>query len=77
VSIHRSVLICEDEEVIRRSLAELLEAEGYVVSPASNVAEAISFARSHDFDVAICDVMLPDGDGIDLLKRLLRLNPRT
>ena len=77
MSIHRSVLICEDEEVIRRSLAELLEAEGYVVSPAANVTEALSFARSHDFDVAICDVMLPDGDGIDLLKRLLRLNPRT
>ncbi len=77
MSIHRSVLICEDEEVIRRSLAELLQGEGYVVSPAANLTDAVSLARSHDFDVAICDVMLPDGDGVDLLKRLVRLNPRT
>ncbi len=77
MSVHRSVLICEDEEVIRRSLAELLSGEGYVVSPAANVTEAVTLAMSHDFDVAICDVMLPDGDGIDLLKRLIRLNPRT
>lgn len=74
---HRSVLICEDEDVIRRSLAELLASEGYVVSPASKVSEAQQLAMSNDFDVAICDVMLPDGDGIDLLKRLMRLNPRT
>src|SRR5206468_12682596 len=74
---HRSVLICEDEEVIRRSLAELLQGEGYVVSPAANVTDAVSLARSNDFDVAICDVMLPDGDGVDLLKRLIRPNPRT
>lgn len=73
----RSVLICEDEDVIRRSLAELLASEGYVVSPASRVSEAQQLAMSNDFDVAICDVMLPDGDGIDLLKRLMRLNPRT
>ncbi len=77
MSHHRSVLICEDEEVIRRSLAELLQGEGYVVSPAATVTEAVTLAMSHDFDVAICDVMLPDGDGIDMLKRLLRLNPRT
>lgn len=77
MSNHRSVLICEDEAVIRRSLAELLSGEGYVVSPAEKFADALMLARSHDFDVAICDVMLPDGDGIDLLKRLVRLNPRT
>lgn len=74
---HRSVLICEDEEVIRRSLAELLASEGYVVSPAGTMTEAVQLAMSNDFDVAVCDVMLPDGDGIDLLKRLIRLNPRT
>jgi len=71
------VLICEDEEVIRRSLAELLASEGYVVSPASTMTEAVQLAMSNDFDVAVCDVMLPDGDGVDLLKRLIRLNPRT
>lgn len=73
----RSVLICEDEEVIRRSLTELLGSEGYAVTPTSRVSEAVQLAMSNDFDVAICDVMLPDGDGIDLLKRLIRLNPRT
>ena len=50
MSVHRSVLICEDEDVIRRSLAELLCGEGYVVSPAANVAimqgESVQFLGS-------------------------------
>lgn len=73
----RRVLIVEDEEVIRTTLAEFLSSEGYLVSQAGTVAEAIELAKATDFHVAVCDVQLPDGDGIALLKRLQQIHAST
>lgn len=75
MQLNRSVLIVEDEEVIRTSLAEYLNSEGYETMQASTVAKALELARSRDFNVAICDVQLPDGDGIELLRRLQNIKP--
>lgn len=73
----RRVLIVEDEKVIRTTLAEFLSSEGYTVSQAGTVAEAIELAKSTDFHAAICDVRLPDGDGIALLKKLQQIHAST
>lgn len=73
----RSVLIVEDEEIIRTSLREFLSEEGYDVAVAGTVASALQVAKQRDFHVAICDVQLPDGDGVQLLRRLQQLNPGT
>ena len=71
----RSVLIVEDEAIIRTSLREFLSEEGYQVVEAGTVAAALAQARQRDFQVAVCDVQLPDGDGLVLLRRLRQLNP--
>lgn len=68
--MRRSILIVEDEEIIRTTLREFLAGEGYDVTEAGTVADAMDAARTRDFHVAICDVQLPDGDGIGLLRRL-------
>ncbi len=73
----RRLLIVEDEEVIRTTLAEFLASEGYLVSQAGTVAEALELAKATDFHVAVCDVQLPDGDGIALLKRLQQIHAST
>ncbi len=73
----RSLLVVEDEEIIRTTLREFLLGEGYSVRDAATKAAALQLARQQDFDVAICDVQLPDGDGIDLLRRLQQINPET
>lgn len=70
-----SILIVEDEEIIRSSLREFLAEEGYQVAVANSVVNGMIQAKRQDFDVAICDVQLPDGDGLDLLRRLQQLNP--
>lgn len=75
MQLNRSVLIVEDEELIRSSLAEYLNSEGYNTMQASTVAKALELARNQDFNVAICDVQLPDGDGIELLRRLQNIKP--
>ncbi|MEX2286916.1 MAG: sigma-54 dependent transcriptional regulator, partial [Planctomycetaceae bacterium] len=77
VKTRHSVLIIEDEDIIRTTLREFLQGESYAVAEAATVAEALSLARQRDFDVAICDVQLPDGDGIDLLSKLQQRNPET
>ena len=77
MSDRRTILIVEDEDVIRETLKEVLTGEGYEVSEAGRVSDAIKLAREIDFDVAICDVQLPDGDGIALLRRIHQLNPHT
>jgi DNA-binding NtrC family response regulator len=70
----RNVLVVEDEQIIRTTLREFLTGEGFIVSEAGSVAEALQVVRQRDFSVAICDVRLPDGDGIQLLRRLQQLN---
>lgn len=70
----RSILIVEDEEIIRTALREFLTEEGYLVVAVPTVAAAVQAVRMQDFHVAICDVQLPDGDGVALLRRLLQYN---
>ena len=71
----RNILVIEDEQIIRATLAEYLASEGYGVRTADGFEAAITEVREHDFHVAICDIRLPDGDGVQLLRRLLQLNP--
>ncbi|MED5400458.1 MAG: sigma-54 dependent transcriptional regulator [Planctomycetota bacterium] len=76
------ILVVEDEEIIRKSLCEFLTEEGFEVAPANSVESARKLFRDHEtnelaFDVAICDVQLPDGDGIELLSELIDHHPDT
>lgn len=72
---HKSILIVEDEEIIRDTLTEFLSGEGFYVGSAGSVAEALTLVQTHDFDVGVCDLQLPDGEGVQLLRRLHRINP--
>ncbi|MEZ6046716.1 MAG: sigma-54 dependent transcriptional regulator [Planctomycetaceae bacterium] len=71
------ILIVEDEEIIRTTMAEFLSGEGYQVVEAGSCAAAVQHASRNHINVAICDVQLPDGDGIDLMRRLQQYNPDT
>ncbi len=71
---HRTILTTEDEDIIRTTLAEFLTGEGFQVTAASTCEEALEVSRERDFEVAICDVQLPDGDGVKLMRRLQKLN---
>ena len=73
----RSILVCEDEPVIRDTIAEFLTGEGYHVKCVGNCATALEEVRRNDYNVAICDVQLPDGDGIKLFRKIQQMNPQT
>jgi len=69
------VLVVEDEPGIRRVLRVLLEAERYRVVEAETAARADSEARTHKPDLLIVDLGLPDGDGLDVIRRVRAWSP--
>jgi two-component system, NtrC family, response regulator PilR len=64
------LLVVDDESSIVDFLSLLFEEEGYSVHTASSTAEARQALASRGFDVVLCDVMMPDGNGLDLLKEI-------
>ena len=62
------VLVIDDEAAIRQILSGLVSRAGYSVDTAQSIAEATAKLVRGDVDVALCDVRLPDGDGIDLVR---------
>ncbi|GLZ32567.1 DNA-binding response regulator [Lentzea sp. NBRC 105346] len=66
------VLLVDDHEVVRRGLREMLDDESdiTVVAEAGSVHEAVTRADAESCDVAVVDVQLPDGSGVDLCRTL-------
>ena len=63
------ILVVDDEKLIRWTVRQLLEAEGYRIREAASVADAASRV-AEGVDLVLLDVHLPDGNGLDLLKQL-------
>jgi two-component system KDP operon response regulator KdpE len=64
------VLVIEDEPPVRRFLRAALASHGYRVVEAGGVREAEQLAPGHNPDLFLLDLGLPDGDGVDLTRRL-------
>ena len=64
------LLIVEDEPSLREIMARTLRGEGYVVEQASDYASAVDKLAGYSYDCILLDIMLPGGDGLQLLKEL-------
>jgi signal transduction histidine kinase len=64
------ILLVEDHHGIARACQRLLASHGHFVVRADRAASALTAVQSGHFDLFICDLSLPDGDGVDLLPRL-------
>jgi signal transduction histidine kinase len=69
------VLIVDDDEALSENLAEIVQELGVETVIARDRVSAIARAAAHDFDVALIDVRLPDGDGLSLLGPLRERSP--
>jgi HAMP domain-containing protein/signal transduction histidine kinase/CheY-like chemotaxis protein len=69
------ILLVEDHEDTNRSLTNLLRRRGYHVQPALNFQSAVDLSEKEEFDVLVSDLALPDGNGIDLMRKLSSKQP--
>ncbi|RME26933.1 MAG: response regulator [Candidatus Zixiibacteriota bacterium] len=68
--IGRTVLIVDDEELMRGLLVRIVERDGYFSLTASGGTEALSMLEANKADVVIIDVMMPEMNGLDLLAKI-------
>ncbi len=67
------ILIVEDESSLCEMMQETLEKERYIVETASNFSDAKEKIELYEYDCILLDIMLPDGNGLELLKALKML----
>ena len=72
----RNILVIEDEPDIRRTLEYNIAREGFNVLTASSISEAEEAIKSHPINLVLLDLMLPDGSGLELCKKI-KSNPKT
>ncbi|HEX9316769.1 MAG TPA: response regulator, partial [Actinomycetota bacterium] len=66
----RSILVVDDDPLVRQLLVRMLESSGYVGHTAADAAEARRRLEAEDFAAILIDVRMPGESGIDLLKHV-------
>ena len=64
------VLLVEDDPITQQSIQMMLESEGMVVDTADLGEDGLEIGRLYDYDIIVLDIMLPDIDGFEVLRRL-------
>jgi CheY-like chemotaxis protein len=69
------ILVVEDHSETRQALSRLLSHFGHEISLAEGAQNALNIINSKEFDVVLCDIALPDGDGYDVIAQAKRRRP--
>jgi CheY-like chemotaxis protein len=70
------ILIADDEPMVRTLLRVLLRSAGHEVREARDGSEAVQACREADFDLIVCDLLMPAMDGLETIRELRRDHPR-
>jgi len=71
------VLIIDDEEIVRTSCQRVLEPAGYSVKTAADGKAGFTLLKNHTFDLVVTDLMMPDMDGLEVLRKIRETWPET
>lgn len=66
----KTILIVEDDMILNKTLAYNLTSDGYEVTSAYRYRETVNYLKDKEFDVALLDINLPDGNGLDLCREI-------
>lgn len=72
-----TILIIDDEPVIRKLLARMMELEGYEVFQAADRASGMKLLEQKKPQLVLCDVFLPDGNGVEMVKEIKQALPES
>lgn len=75
--MRNTILIIDDEPIIRKLLARMMELEGYEVFQAADRASGLKLLTAKTPQLVLCDVFLPDGNGVEMVKEIKELQPET
>ncbi|MBN2890884.1 MAG: sigma-54-dependent Fis family transcriptional regulator [Bacteroidales bacterium] len=70
-----NILVIDDQEAIRIALSDILEYEKYTVDVAKSGFEGIEMLQSGNYDALLCDIKMPQMDGIEVLEKVHETNP--
>ena len=73
----KNILIIDDEEKLRGLLARIVKSEGFDIIEAPDLKSGFKKLEQNDVDVVLCDVKLPDGNGVDFLQKIKSNFPLT
>mgnify|MGYP005776605411 FL=1 len=68
--MNKNILVVEDEDSVKRGISFALEKEGYHVFSCERICEAERIFQNESLQLVICDINLPDGNGLDWIKRV-------
>lgn len=71
----KKILLIDDEEKLRKLMARIIELERMEVFQAEDATTGLKLLEKQDFDVVICDVRLPDANGVDLVPQIKKIKP--
>lgn len=69
------ILVIDDERSIRNTLKDILEYEKYEVDLAEDGKKGLDLIRSNNYDIILCDIKMPEMDGIEVLQKIQILKP--
>ena len=73
----KNILIIDDEVKLRGLLARIIKSEGFAVVEAPDLKLGFKKLEQNDIDIVLCDVKLPDGNGVDFLQKIKTKFPLT
>lgn len=76
-TVKANILIIDDENDIRNLLSRIIRLEGYQVFQAENGQKGLKVLKQEKIHVVVCDVKLPDANGVEMVPRIKELSPQT
>ena len=70
-----TILVADDDEIVREVIISLLSSEGYTVKAAKDGLEAINILKMENINLVITDLRMPGADGIEVLKEAIKMDP--
>jgi DNA-binding NtrC family response regulator len=71
------ILVIDDEKSIRNTLRDILGFEGYQVELAENGLIGVEMFKSTEYDITLCDIKMPDMDGLEALEQIISFKPES